>query len=373
MNQARILRIVVASPGDVIGERNAVAAVTDYLNKGIANDRGLKLEVSRWETDAYPRFHAEGPQGGIDEALRIEDCDVLIGIFWKRFGTPVKNAKSGTEHELFLAYNNWKNKGRPQIMCYFKKQPSFPDSKKEAEQWGRVIEFQQNFPKEGLWWEYRSKSHFEKLLREHLTHFILDNFPKTSEASSTPITSLSIRAAGLHGDTKPAKGAAITTPFRPPPSARDFARTVCLIFFLIVFIFQSSSHRKAKPLGVNTPESILKYDVPEPTVLIAVLEPYSVLRDRDYTASKPKVFDISTVNIQFKLKLPKGEDEDTYDVTLIDAHDKVLLTAQQIKCVDGESISITISSQFITTGKYRLAVSHDNEAPIYYLFDVVKE
>jgi hypothetical protein len=52
-------------------------AVLEELNNGIARDRGLRLELARWETNAYPGFHPEGPQGLIDAILRIEDCDVL--------------------------------------------------------------------------------------------------------------------------------------------------------------------------------------------------------------------------------------------------------------------------------------------------------
>ncbi|HEX2245653.1 MAG TPA: DUF4062 domain-containing protein [Gammaproteobacteria bacterium] len=114
MAPIQILRIVVASPGDVQAERDALTTVVEELNRGIAGDRSLRLEFGRWETDAYPGFHPEGPQGLIDSVLNIQDCDVLIGIFWKRFGTPVKDAGSGTEHEFLRAYEAWRAKGRPQ-------------------------------------------------------------------------------------------------------------------------------------------------------------------------------------------------------------------------------------------------------------------
>jgi hypothetical protein len=51
-------------------ERNVVPRVVQELNAGIAVDRGLPLEVIRWETDSYPGFHPEGPQGLIDRILR---------------------------------------------------------------------------------------------------------------------------------------------------------------------------------------------------------------------------------------------------------------------------------------------------------------
>jgi len=57
MAEVQIKRVVVASPGDVQVERNALLAVLEELNNGIARDRGLRLELARWETDAYPGSH----------------------------------------------------------------------------------------------------------------------------------------------------------------------------------------------------------------------------------------------------------------------------------------------------------------------------
>jgi rod shape-determining protein MreB len=173
-----ILRIVVASPSDVQVERDVLPLVEDELNDGIAAERGVRVIVSRWETDAYPGFHAEGPQGLIDPILNIEDCDVLIGVFWKRFGTPTKGAKSGTEYEIWRAYESWKKTGRPHIMVYFNQKPYLPKSKEETEQWGDVLEFQKNFPGEGLWWPYEGENQFERLVRNHLTKFIRNNINK---------------------------------------------------------------------------------------------------------------------------------------------------------------------------------------------------
>ena len=98
MTNAKILRVVVASPSDVQQERNVLDNVVAEVNRGVAVDRGIRFEVARWETDTYPGFHPEGAQGLIDPLLSITDCDLLIGIFWKRFGTPTSDAESGTDN-----------------------------------------------------------------------------------------------------------------------------------------------------------------------------------------------------------------------------------------------------------------------------------
>jgi HEAT repeat protein len=177
MLQKRILRVVLASPGDVQAERDTLPTVIDELNRGIASERNLLLELHRWETDAYPGFHPDGPQGLIDPILQIEDCDILIGVFWKRFGTPTEDAQSGTEHEILSAYQAWQQNRRPQIMVYFNQKAYTPKLKGEIDQWGRVLDFKQRFPKEGLWWEYRGKAQFERLVRNHLTQIIRHQYP----------------------------------------------------------------------------------------------------------------------------------------------------------------------------------------------------
>lgn len=169
--QPRILRIVVASPGDVQPERDVLPSVIDEVNRYIA-DRGLHLVLTRWETDTYPGFHTEGPQGLIDPILKITDCDLLVGIFWKRFGTPTTDGKTGTEHEFNLAYETWQKKQSPQIFVYFNLTPYAPKSKAEAEQWGQVLEFREKFPKEGLWWPYEGEAQFERQVRNHLMNYI---------------------------------------------------------------------------------------------------------------------------------------------------------------------------------------------------------
>ena len=182
MAHAKILRVVVASPSDVQEERDVLDNVVTEVNRGVAADRGIRLEVARWETDAYPGFHPEGPQGLIDPVLHITDCDLLIGIFWKRFGTPTSDAESGTEHEIHIAHEAWKRSGAPQIMIYFNEQSASPGSSAEAAEWAHVLRFKENFPEEGLWWAYKGHTQFERLVRNHLTMYVRDRFSLLEDA-----------------------------------------------------------------------------------------------------------------------------------------------------------------------------------------------
>lgn len=193
-NSKDIVRIVAVSPGDVKEERNILARVIDELNNTTADSLGLSIELSRWETDAHPGFHVDGPQGLIDPILSIEDSDLVVGIFWKRFGTPTTDSKSGTEHELKNAWSSWERTKHPQVMVYFNEEPYNPKSKAEVDQWGQVLDFKEHFPKEGLWWSYTGKIEFEKLIRGHITMWLLREFGNAKESDEPQLNPIFFEA-----------------------------------------------------------------------------------------------------------------------------------------------------------------------------------
>jgi hypothetical protein len=161
---------VLASPSDVQAERDAAGSVIDAINLQLRDaDLPAYIELGRWETDAYPGLHVLGPQGLIDDLLQIEASDVLIGVFWQRFGTPVHDADSGTEHEILRAIEAWKARGAPQVMLYFRDAPYHPASQAEEEQFQKVQTFKQKLEltDKPLIWEYDDEHAF----RGHLHNF----------------------------------------------------------------------------------------------------------------------------------------------------------------------------------------------------------
>jgi hypothetical protein len=174
MENRRTLRIVLASPGDVTAERDVVGGVVAELD-GICRDMDppLAWELWRWETDAYPGLHLEGPQGIIDERLRIDQSDVLVGIFRRRFGTPVADADSGTEHEIRSAINAWKTRGAPRVMIYFAEDPADQNTPQDDEQWHKVQRFKRELMEEekALVGSFHDLASFERQISSHLLKF----------------------------------------------------------------------------------------------------------------------------------------------------------------------------------------------------------
>jgi tetratricopeptide (TPR) repeat protein len=157
-----------------------VESVVVELNETTAADRGLRLEVSRWETDAYAGFHVEGAQGICDAVLKIEDADLLVGIFWSRFGTGTADGRAGTEHEIAKALASWRKSGRPQIMLFFSNKPPALRTSAERRQWLQVAEYREQLA-DGLLWEYSDPPGFKKEFRTCLINYLGDQFPQRLE------------------------------------------------------------------------------------------------------------------------------------------------------------------------------------------------
>lgn len=187
MAQKTILRVVLASPGDVQAERDAVQPVIDELNRGIADVYDLRLEVYRWETDAYPGLHAEGGQGLIDTILKIDQSDILIGIFWTRFGREIPSGEVGTEHEIRLAAKAWEAKGSPYVMLYFSKMSVDPTAVDLA-QLGKVTAFRKEFGEKGLYATYNGPSEFSDLLRRNLTGYLKGKYSRNLNVALPNLT-----------------------------------------------------------------------------------------------------------------------------------------------------------------------------------------
>jgi diguanylate cyclase (GGDEF)-like protein len=166
--------VFVASPGDVAEERSQLEKLVRELNIGVANSKGIVLELIKWETHTWPDF-GEDAQDVINQQLSIPD--IFIGILWKRFGTPTKRAASGTQEEFDRVLAHWRVYRRPHILFYFSRRPYYANSLEELAQIEKVLNFRVRIREEGaLIWEYDDPTSFVDTVRLHLINILLKNF-----------------------------------------------------------------------------------------------------------------------------------------------------------------------------------------------------
>lgn len=180
MPTLRPFRIVLASPSDLGPERELLETkVIPGLNQSIARAKNVVLELYRWETDSYPGFHPMGAQGIVDGALKITECDLLMAVFWKRFGMPILGRpETGTEHEIATAFAQWSATGKPDLAIYFKQEPFFVTSVRDVEQFLQVTKFRGEFEgagkyAKGMYGAFLDTKDFEDKSRSLLTNILL--------------------------------------------------------------------------------------------------------------------------------------------------------------------------------------------------------
>ena len=95
---ANVVTLMIASPSDVAEERRIVREVLYEWNAVHMKEQGIVALPVGWETHATPEL-GDRPQAIINKQL-LEDCDLLIGIFSTRLGSPTGKAPSGTVEEI---------------------------------------------------------------------------------------------------------------------------------------------------------------------------------------------------------------------------------------------------------------------------------
>jgi methyl-accepting chemotaxis protein len=166
----RVFRVFVASPSDLIPERDALEGAIAELNQTVGRTQNIRLELLRWETGTHPAFGAD-PQSLVNQQIR-EDYDIFVGLFWYRFGTATPRSGSGTQEEFERAYERFLRSPQSiEIMFYFKDAPVSP-SRIDAAQLDKVLRFREQVAERGLLGTFSSTEEFQALARMHLTRVI---------------------------------------------------------------------------------------------------------------------------------------------------------------------------------------------------------
>ena len=168
MTPVEIIRVFVASPDELAEERRLLEEVVNELNLTWGDTLGVRLELVKWETHAYPNFGADA-QDVIDGQIG-DNYDIFVGILWTKFGTRTRAAASGTEQEFGRAYSRYKRSpDELRIMFYFKEAAVTP-AQFDAAQLLKVQEFKKELGQLGsLYWPFKTLDEFANLARVHLT------------------------------------------------------------------------------------------------------------------------------------------------------------------------------------------------------------
>ncbi len=167
------INLLLSCPGDIVDELTIVREVIGEYNQ---SDDDRYIELRHWRSDAVP-MSGSPPQDILNSQL-VVDADMIVAIFWTRFGSKTERYDSGTEEEISLLLDRNKN-----VFLYFCDRP-VPPSRQNADELKKIAEFRQRFGKEGLYWVYDSLDEFEKHFRRHIFQYFHDSHDNQTARNS---------------------------------------------------------------------------------------------------------------------------------------------------------------------------------------------
>jgi predicted NACHT family NTPase len=158
--EVREVKVLISCPGDVENEKQTVKEVCDILSKII--DPTVRARAIEWKTDVPPLITGEGAQSVINCQIN-DNYDIYIGILWKRFGDKQPNGLTPTEEEFENALKSYKGTRKPLISVYFKKDPFYPPTKYDTEQFLSLQKFEERVRTLGLYAEFKETEFKDKI------------------------------------------------------------------------------------------------------------------------------------------------------------------------------------------------------------------
>lgn len=161
-----LYRIFLASPSDIIEERGVIEDVLREWNLQHGQQTKARVELVSWHTHAFPAA-GDRPQGLINKQA-FDTSDIVIGIFWQKFGSPTGKAQSGTEEEIRRGLEQKKR-----VMVYFSNRS--PDGRAgKLGDIAKIARFKKKYGEKALFWEYSDLEKFSRDFRNHLARVMGD-------------------------------------------------------------------------------------------------------------------------------------------------------------------------------------------------------
>ena len=200
---ATVFNVLIASPSDVNEEREAIAQTVHDWNALNASETGKVLLPVRWESHSAPAM-GDRPQGIINNQV-VRDCDILIGAFWTRLGSPTGVEESGTVEEIKL----FLKQGKP-VMLYYSKKPVDMDTA-DLDQVKSLKAFKASIRDKGIQEQYNNLDELRQKLMRQLTIVMRgisvgtqldEDVVKEAKRDQQPTAKASAQALGKNGAGK---------------------------------------------------------------------------------------------------------------------------------------------------------------------------
>jgi hypothetical protein len=207
--QANVLKVMIASPDDVEEERKIVTGAIYRWNDTNALARQLVLLPMKWETHSTPQLGV--PAHTVINRQRLDDADIVIGIFGTPTGTPTEEYVGGTVEEIKKHVAAGKA-----AKIYFSDAP-ISQKRVDQNQYSLVQKFREELNSSGLYAIYESIQQFRDSFEHHLALEL--NHPRYRWLETPDRTAAAPQLKTPAAAAQPIRtAAAVAQPIRTPPA-----------------------------------------------------------------------------------------------------------------------------------------------------------
>lgn len=168
----KIIKVFLASPGDLKAERQAAHRVVGEMNRMSADFWNAQVELVGWE-DTVSRF------GRAQELINqeLDQCELFVGIMWQKWGSAPGGEghpyTSGFEEEYHRSLQRREETGSPEMSLLFKA-PEEGRMEDPGPEITKVLKFRRDVidGKKILFQDFSELQEFEARLRSLLTDYI---------------------------------------------------------------------------------------------------------------------------------------------------------------------------------------------------------
>jgi len=114
MKTVKLIQIALCGPSDVEEEIGIAKSVIRSLSEREIDGHGIVLQTLDWRENSSPDL-SQRSQAILNRQI-VDKADIVVAVFWNRFGSSTGLYDSGTEEEIKRAYTLTKR-----VMVYFSK------------------------------------------------------------------------------------------------------------------------------------------------------------------------------------------------------------------------------------------------------------
>ncbi len=156
----KVYDLLISCPSDIAPYVPQLETAVNYFNNHYGRNNKIGIRTIYWNKDTYATM-GKSPQDIINQQI-VENSDMIVGVFWTRFGTPTDKYESGTEEEVEKMIDMGK-----QVFLYFLDKP-IPPSSFNHEQYSKISKFREKHKNDGIYFTLNDEISLSRKFYEHL-------------------------------------------------------------------------------------------------------------------------------------------------------------------------------------------------------------